>query len=78
MKDDPLWLPFGETRNEVVDKIISIRKKYPKYVVNTEKQISLMKGNWGGNGTIQSNVLHGQYFLWTTREDQTTMLHRKF
>jgi Fe-coproporphyrin III synthase len=49
---DPLWLPFGETRNEVVDCIISLKKKYPSYIVNTEKQISLMKGNWGGNGTM--------------------------
>jgi len=52
IKNDPLWLPFGETRNEVVDRIISLKKKYPNYVVNTEKQISLMKGNWGGIGTI--------------------------
>jgi len=52
IKDDPLWLPFGETRNEVVDQIISLKKKYPNYIVNTEKQIALMKGNWGGSGTI--------------------------
>src|SRR4029079_6027931 len=49
MKNDPLWLPFGETRDKVVDGIINIKKKYPDYVVNTEKQILLMKGNWGGH-----------------------------
>ncbi|MFQ5940994.1 MAG: radical SAM protein [Nitrososphaerales archaeon] len=51
IKGDPLWLPFGEKRNEVVDKIIAFRRKYPDFIVNSEKQISLMKGNWGGVGT---------------------------
>jgi len=27
MKNDPLWLPFGETRNDVVDRIINLKKK---------------------------------------------------
>lgn len=48
VKDDPLWLPFGNIRNKIVDEIISMKKLYPDYIVNTEKQISLMKGNWGG------------------------------
>ena len=51
VKGDPLWLPFGEKRNEVVDKLIALRRKYPDFVINNEKQISLMKGNWGGVGT---------------------------
>jgi hypothetical protein len=51
MKGDPLWLEFGDLRNNVVDRLIAFRKKYPQYVVNTEKQLSLMKGNWGGSGT---------------------------
>ncbi|MEO9320537.1 MAG: radical SAM protein [Nitrososphaera sp.] len=51
LKGDPLWLPFGKTRDEVVDKIISLKKKYPNFVINAPKQISLMKGNWGGVGT---------------------------
>ena len=46
--DDPLWLPFGDIRNKIVDKIISLKKSYPDYIANTEKQILLMKGNWGG------------------------------
>lgn len=62
MKNDPLWLPFGETRDKVVDGIINIKKKYPDYVVNTEKQILLMKGNWGAMVPFQSNVLLGQYY----------------
>ena len=49
--NDPLWLPFGKIRNNVVDDLISLRRKYPNYIVNTEKQILLMKGNWGGRGT---------------------------
>ncbi len=50
-KGDPLFMPFGDKRNEVVDKIIALKKKYPDYVINSIKQISLMKGNWGGVGT---------------------------
>ncbi len=51
VKGDPLTFPFGEERNRVVDKIIELKKKYPDYVINSVKQISLMKGNWGGIGT---------------------------
>ena len=51
VKGDPLWLPFGQARSDVVDKIIALKKKYPRYVINTPKQISLMKRNWGGVGT---------------------------
>jgi len=51
VKGDPLWMPFGEKRNEVVDKLIALKEKYPGFVVNGENQLSLMKGNWGGIGT---------------------------
>jgi MoaA/NifB/PqqE/SkfB family radical SAM enzyme len=51
VKGDPLTFPFGEERNRVVDKIIELKRKYPDYVINSVKQISLMKGNWGGVGT---------------------------
>jgi MoaA/NifB/PqqE/SkfB family radical SAM enzyme len=51
VKGDPLMLPFGEVRNQVVDKIIAMKKKYTDYIVNPISQMSLMKGNWGGIGT---------------------------
>ena len=51
IKDYPLWMPFGNKRSEVVEKIIQLRRKYPDFVINGEKQSSLMKGNWGGIGT---------------------------
>lgn len=51
VKGDPLMLPFGEVRNQVVDKIIEMRRKYPDFVINPVKQLSLMKVNWGGIGT---------------------------
>jgi Fe-coproporphyrin III synthase len=51
VKDDPLWMPFGEKRTKVVENLISLKNKYPDFVVNGEKQLSLMKGNWGGVGT---------------------------
>ena len=48
-------MPFGEKRNEVVDKLIRLRKNHPNFVINGEKQLSLMKGNWGGVGTTPVN-----------------------
>jgi MoaA/NifB/PqqE/SkfB family radical SAM enzyme len=52
MKGDPLWLEFGSLRNDLVDRLIALRKRHPDFVINSEKQLSLMKGNWGGNGSI--------------------------
>ena len=52
VKDDPLRIPFGERRSKMVDNIMELRRKYPDFVINGEKQLSLMKGNWGGVGTI--------------------------
>ena len=51
VKNDPLWMPFGDKRTKVVDDLISLRKKYPRFIINSEKQLLLMKGNWGGIGT---------------------------
>jgi MoaA/NifB/PqqE/SkfB family radical SAM enzyme len=51
VKGDPLWMPFGEKRNELVDKLIALKERYPGFVVNGVNQLSLMKGNWGGIGT---------------------------
>jgi MoaA/NifB/PqqE/SkfB family radical SAM enzyme len=51
VKGDPLWMPFGQERNKVVDKLISLRNQYPEFVINGKKQLLLMKGNWGGTGT---------------------------
>lgn len=51
MKNDPLWMPFGEERSRVVDEIIEMQKKYPDYIINPRKQLELMKYNWGGKGT---------------------------
>lgn len=51
IKDDSLWMPFGDKRDKVVDILIDLKKRFPKFVVNGEKQLSLMRGNWGGTGT---------------------------
>lgn len=52
MKGDPLWLPFGHERSELVDEIISLKEKYEDdYIINPAKQLELMKRNWGGKGT---------------------------
>jgi MoaA/NifB/PqqE/SkfB family radical SAM enzyme len=54
-KSDPLMLPFGENRNQVVDRIVELKKKYPDFIVNPVKQLLLMKGSWGGVGTTPVN-----------------------
>jgi MoaA/NifB/PqqE/SkfB family radical SAM enzyme len=51
VKGDPLWIPYGDKRNQIVDNLIDLKKGYPDFVINGEKQLSLMKGNWGGVGT---------------------------
>jgi Fe-coproporphyrin III synthase len=51
VKGDPLWLPYGQKRNNIVDKLIALREKYPDFVINNKKQLSLMKGNWGDVGS---------------------------
>ena len=49
VKGDPLWV-FGDKRNNVIGRLIALKKKYPNFEVNGIKQLSLMKGNWGGIG----------------------------
>ena len=52
MKNDPLWLPFGEERTKLVDDIIAMKERYDDdYVINPIYQLELMKKNWGGKGT---------------------------
>ena len=56
VKGDPLWLKFGEERNGIVDGLILLKRKYPDFVINSEKQLSIMKGNWGGTGTYSYSM----------------------
>jgi hypothetical protein len=49
VKGDPLMLPFGEVRNQVVDKIIALKKRYPDFIVNPISQLALMKATGVGS-----------------------------
>jgi MoaA/NifB/PqqE/SkfB family radical SAM enzyme len=52
MKNDPLWIPFGEKRNKVVDEILEMKSnEYKEYIINPKDQLQIMKRNWGGKGT---------------------------
>ena len=54
MKGDPLWLPFGEERDAVVDELIDLQKtQYKDYISNPKNQLELMKKNWGGKEQLQ-------------------------
>ena len=78
IKDDPLWMPFGYTRSEVVEKIIGLRKKYSDFVINGEKQPTLMKGNWGGVRHYTSSMsIMGYTFTGSYGKDKATLLYRK-
>jgi len=52
---DPLWLPYGEERDKVIDKMISLKNRYRNFVINDIKQLGLLKRNWGGIGTTPVN-----------------------
>ena len=41
MENDPLWIPYGKKRDELIDKIILLKRKYPQYVIHEEKQLNL-------------------------------------
>jgi MoaA/NifB/PqqE/SkfB family radical SAM enzyme len=46
--DDPLWLPFGEERNKLIDSILEYSSKENKhFVINPKEQLELLRGNWG-------------------------------
>lgn len=52
MKGDPLWLPFGEERNKVIDDLLEMQQNgYKDYIINPPYQLELMKKSWGGKGT---------------------------
>ena len=44
-------MPFRDKRNNIVERLTALKKRNPDFVVNTIKQLSLMKGNWGGIST---------------------------
>ncbi|MEK6965711.1 MAG: radical SAM protein [Thermoproteota archaeon] len=52
MKGDPLWLPFGEKRTELVDEIIEMKQEYGDYIINPNSQLELMKKSWGGKDIV--------------------------
>ena len=55
MENDPLWIPYGEYRNELLDKIIALKRKYPNYVIHEEKQLNLLRSPWGGDKNMPIN-----------------------
>ncbi len=47
---DPLWIPYGSLRDKIVDKIQKIKKRYPYFIVNTEKQLEIFRSSeWTEN-----------------------------
>ncbi len=52
IKDDPLWLPFGEKRTHLVDEIIRMKQEYKDYIINPTTQLELMKKSWGGKDVV--------------------------
>lgn len=50
-ENDPLWIPYGKKKDEVLDRIISLKEKYSEYIVNEIKQLNLLRSPWGGDKT---------------------------
>ena len=55
MKDEPLWIPYGDKKNKILDIILELKKKFPDYVINEVKQLNLMRNPWGGDKTGPTN-----------------------
>lgn len=48
--DDPLWIPYGTLRDKIIGKIKKIKKRYPYFIVNTEKQLEIFRSSeWTKN-----------------------------
>ena len=64
VKGDPLWLKFGEERNGIVDGLILLKRKYPDFVINSEKQTLNNERKLGRYWILLLfNVQLGQYSL---------------
>jgi hypothetical protein len=64
VREDPLWLEFGDVRNQVVDKLIELRKKIPFICNQWRKTIKANERQLGRTGyyTNQLSVL-GNTFI---------------
>ncbi len=49
--NDPLWIPYGEERERLIDKILEMKKSYGAFVMNSKRQINMLRRPWGGIGT---------------------------
>ena len=50
---DPLWLPFGKERNDLIDYLIERRNGDLKnYIINPFHNLEIMRSSWGGRGTV--------------------------
>lgn len=54
-ENDPLWVPYGQQKNIILDEIISLKKKYPNYIINEENQLKLLRAPWGGTNEGPTN-----------------------
>ena len=70
-----LWLPFGETRTDIINNIQRLRTKYPEFIMNTEKQLKRNeKGTGEGLKLLRWTVLRGQYYRWIIKECQNSLV----
>ena len=49
VENDPLWIPYGEKRDKILDDLIMLRERFPDYVINDKEQINLIRHPWGGD-----------------------------
>ena len=76
MKGDPLWLEFGEKRNDIVNNLVDLRRKYPEFVINSEKRAITNEGQLGRyrDNTCSMSIM-GHTFFGPYGQDQTALLY---
>ncbi len=47
--NDPLWIPYGNKKNKIINQIISLKEKFPNYIIHETKQLELLRAPWGGD-----------------------------
>jgi len=72
MENDPLWIPYGSKRDELIDKIILLKQKYPDYVIHEIKQLNLLRKPWGGDMTKPINCPNWAILVLDHRADKKT------
>ncbi len=43
--NDKLWVPFGEKRDAIINRILKLKQGYPNFIMNTKSQLDNLRSN---------------------------------